>query len=235
MNVDRSTESWIAGVDGCRAGWVAFRLDLRTRETQVEIVDLQSWIRSKPNNLAILALDMPIGLVDGPRPCDGAARKLLGFPRSSSVFAAPCRAALNSTSHARASEMNRNTTGKGLSIQAWAIAPKIKQIDDILQPGHQSWVFEVHPKISFWRMNGRKPMTRSKSRRAGREERCLILINEFPDLDRHIAARPAGVEVDDLLDAAAAAWSAMRLWECAAESVCPPSIDACGLRVAIHY
>jgi predicted RNase H-like nuclease len=78
-------------------------------------------------------------------------------------------------------------------------------------------------------------MTRSKSRRAGREERCLILINEFPDLDRHIAARPAGVEVDDLLDAAAAAWSAMRLWECAAESVCPPSIDACGLRVAIHY
>ena len=235
MNVGRNSESWVAGVDGCPAGWVAFKLDLRTRESQVEVVDLQSWLRSKPNNLAILGIDMPIGLLDGPRPCDGAARKLLGSPRSSSVFAAPCRAALDSVPHTRASEINRNTTGKGLSIQAWAIAPKIKEIDEILEPGHQTWVFEVHPEVSFWRMNGRKPMAHAKRRFAGREERRFILSQEFPELGRHMGNRPTGVGVEDLFDAAAVAWSALRLWEGAAESVCTPVHDARGVRVAIHY
>jgi predicted RNase H-like nuclease len=228
-------EAWVAGVDGCPAGWVAFKVDLRARETMVEVVDLQSWLRSRPNNLAILAIDMPIGLVDGPRPCDCAARKLLGSPRCSSVFAAPCRVALDSISHASASERNRNTTGKGLSIQAWAIAAKIKEIDDILLPEHETWVFEIHPEVSFWRMNGRQPMDHSKRRSAGREERHSILSREFPDLDRHIQHRPGGVGVDDLFDAAAAAWSALRLWKGKAESVCLPSHDARGLKVAIHY
>jgi predicted RNase H-like nuclease len=167
---------WVAGVDGCRGGWVAFHVDTRTRKTQVEVVDLKSLLCNRPSDLAILAIDMPIGLLDGPRPCDCAARKFLGSPRCSSVFAAPCRAALTSSSHAMASETNHSATGKGLSIQAWAIAPKIKEIDDLLEPQQQSWVFEVHPEVSFWRMNGRKSMALSKSRQTGRQERRSILL-----------------------------------------------------------
>jgi predicted RNase H-like nuclease len=235
MTNSHNAESWVVGVDGCRAGWIAFKVDVFTRVSRVEVVDLKSTLCNRPDNLAILAIDMPIGLLDGPRSCDCAARKLLGSPRSSSVFAPPCRAALASTSHHNASEMNRSTTGKGLSIQAWAIAPKIKEIDDLLQPAQQSWVFEVHPEVSFWRMNDRRPMLHSKSRLAGREERRSILLQEFPNLVNHIDHRPVGVGVDDVLDAAAAAWSALRLRESKAESVCTPSHDARGLRVAIHY
>lgn len=120
-------------------------------------------------------------------------------------------------------------------MQAWAIAPKIREIDDLLKPEDQTWVFEVHPEVSFWRLNGRKPMAHRKSRIAGREERRALLLPEFPDLDRHIGYRPSGVAVDDLLDAAVAAWSAMRLWQNRAESVCAPCQDARELRVSIHY
>ena len=235
MTRNNHPKARVAGVDGCRAGWIAFHVDPCTRETKTEVVDLRSLLYSRLDDVAILAIDMPIGLLDCPRPCDCAARKVLGSPRCSSVFAAPCRAALAATSHAKASAMNRITTGKGLSIQAWAIAPKIKEIDDLLQPQQQSWVYEVHPEVSFWRMNGQEPMTHSKSRLPGREERSAILRREFPNIERHLECRPIGVGADDLLDAAAAAWSALRLWEGKAESVSTPSQDARGLRVAIHY
>src|ERR1700739_171722 len=229
------SELCVAGVDGCPAGWVAFKVDIRTRLSQVEVADLRSWLRCKPNNLATLVIDIPIGLLDGPRPCTCAARKLLGFPRCSSVFAAPCRAVLNSACHSMANDISRSRTGKGLSIQAWAIAPKIKEIDDIIQPVHQNWIFEVHPEVSFWRMNGLKPMVHSKSRSVGKDERRSILSQQFPDLGQHIERRPRGVGADDLLVSSGAAWSALRLLEGSAESVCTPIHDARGLRIAIHY
>jgi predicted RNase H-like nuclease len=79
-----------AGVDGCRGGWVSFKIDLASSQVRVELVDLPSILRNKPDDLAILAVDVPIGLFNGSRACDKAARKLLGQPRGTSVFAAPC-------------------------------------------------------------------------------------------------------------------------------------------------
>lgn len=83
----------VAGVDGCRAGWVAFKVELRTRATSLEVIDLPAWLRERPPDLACVAIDIPIGLLEGPRACDKAARKLLGQPRGSSVFPAPRRSA----------------------------------------------------------------------------------------------------------------------------------------------
>src|SRR4051794_9445562 len=121
----------VAGVDGCSAGWVAFKVQLPSPLTSVETVDLPSWLRKRPPDLSCLAIDIPIGLFDRPRACDIAARRLLGTPRRSSVFPAPCRAALVASGHAAASACNRRRTGKGLTIQAWCISPKIKQVDDM--------------------------------------------------------------------------------------------------------
>ena len=53
------------------------------------------------------AIDIPIGLLDGSRAYDNAARKLLGQPRGTSIFAAPCRAAISAPTHASASQVNR--------------------------------------------------------------------------------------------------------------------------------
>jgi predicted RNase H-like nuclease len=76
---------WVAGVDGCRAGWVVFKVDLETRKTSVELIDLASLLRNRPPDLACIAIDIPIGLMEGSRACDTAARKLLGWPRPGAI------------------------------------------------------------------------------------------------------------------------------------------------------
>jgi predicted RNase H-like nuclease len=83
---------FVAGVDGCHAGWIAFKVELPSLTTSVEVIDLPALLTNRPSDLAFLAIDIPIGLLDGSRACDKAARKLLGQPRGTSVFAAPCRA-----------------------------------------------------------------------------------------------------------------------------------------------
>ena len=60
--------------------------------------------------------------------------------------------------------MSRRLTGKGLSRQAFAIAPKIKEVDDFLQscPTAEVTVREAHPEICFWALNGGCPMRYQK-------------------------------------------------------------------------
>jgi predicted RNase H-like nuclease len=232
---EREAQSWVVGVDGCSTGWAAFAVNTSTQKTAVKVVDVVSWLRRRPEGLAVLAIDIPIGLLDGPRLCDQAARRLLGSPRCSSVFSAPCRAALEGPDHACASRTNRAITRKGLSIQAWGIAPKIKEIDDAIVAKHQTWIYEVHPEVSFWRLNNRTPMVHSKSRPEGRQDRLALLKEQFPEVDRYLSDRPRGVGVDDLLDAAVAAWTGLRIWQGAAESVSAPERDAKNLAVGIQF
>lgn len=227
---------FVAGVDGCRAGWVAFKIELPLRKASVEVIDLAALLRSRPPDLAYLAIDIPIGLLDGSRACDKAARKLLGQPRGTSVFAAPCRrAALATTNHADASATNLRITGRGLSRQAWGIVFKIRQVDDAITPECQQWAFEVHPEVCFWALAGGRPMVHRKKTDAGLRERLVLLRCVFPDIERHLEQRPSGVGKDDLLDAAVAAWTAIRLYEGKSHRVCEPEVDDRGLEAAIWY
>src|ERR1017187_1478974 len=186
---------FVAGVDGCRAGWIALKVELPSRMTSVEVIDLPALLRKRPPELAFLGIDIPIGLLDGPRACDKAARKPLG-PRRSSVFPAPCRASLRANSHEEASAVNRKKTGKGLSLQSFHIGPKIKQVDDALTPNSQQWAFEVHPEVCFWALNGERPVGHNKKKEAGFSERLDLLRSEFPEIQRHLANRPPGVGRD---------------------------------------
>jgi predicted RNase H-like nuclease len=226
---------WLAGIDGWRGGWVSFTVDLASLITSVELIDLPSILRNKPNDLAILAIDVPVGLLDCSRACDKAARKLLGRPRGTSVFAAPCWASLSAKNHAAASATNLRITGRGLSQQTWGIASKIKQVDDAITPGCQKWVFEVHPEVCFWALAGERPMAHRKKTKAGVKERLDLLRSAFPEIERHLQNRPASVGKDDLLDAAAAAWTALRLCKGEGRRVCEPERDANGFEAAIWY
>jgi predicted RNase H-like nuclease len=203
--------------------------------TSVDVVDLAELLRNRPSDLACIGIDIPIGLVDGSRSCDKAARKLLGQPRGTSVFAAPCRAALSGTTHAAASQINREKTGRGLSQQAFGIIPKIKQVDDAITSNCQQWTFEVHPEVCFWALNQRLPMKHNKKKKDGATERIAVLRPIFPEIERHLAIRAPRVGADDLLDAAAAAWTALRWHRNEAECVCMPENDEKGLEVTIYY
>ena len=226
---------WVAGIDGCRGGWVSFKVDLASLSTSVELIDLPSILGNKPKDIAILAIDIPIGLLDGSRACDKAARKLLGQPRGTSVFAAPCRASLSERNHAAASATNLRITGRGLSQQAWGIASKIKQVDDAITPDCQKWLFEVHPEVCMWALARECPMPHGKKTAAGIEERVELLRVVFPDIERHLQNRPHNVRKDDLLDAAVAAWTARRIQTSEARRVCEPERDANGLEATIWY
>src|SRR5260370_25626895 len=95
----------VGGADGCRTGWVICRrdadgsLDIRVVKTLAEACE----------GLAILAVDMPIGFVDTPRPgreCEGQAPRLLPG-KASSAFPTPCRPALACMTHADANATRR--------------------------------------------------------------------------------------------------------------------------------
>lgn len=226
---------FVAGVDGCRAGWVRFAVEIPSLVTSVGVVDLTEVLRNRPADLACIGIDIPIGLLDGSRACDLAARKLLGQPRGTSVFAAPCRAALSATTHAAASQINRDKTGRGLSQQAFGIMPKIKQVDDVITSECQGWAFEVHPEVCFWALDNRRPMTHNKKTMEGAAERIAVLRPVFPEIERHLANRPTRVGADDMLDAAAAAWTALRCHRSEAKCVCLPERDERGLATTISY
>jgi predicted RNase H-like nuclease len=223
----------VAGVDGCRAGWVAFNVALPSRQTTVEIVDLPTLLKTRPPDLACIGIDIPIGLLDGSRACDRAARTLLGWPRRNSVFSPPCRAALAVADYGGACSINRRIIGSKLTKQAWCIAPKVKQVDDAITPECQRWAYEVHPEVCFWALAGQRPMTHKKKSSAGVTERLELLRSVFPTIDHHLQNRPSGVSKDDLLDAAVAAWTALKLHNGEARSVCDPQRDSKGLTAGI--
>src|SRR5512138_2468710 len=89
---------WVAGVDGCPAGWIVAlaRLDGAAEPRVVVVPTFADVLAAAPSRSAI-AVDMPIGLPErigpGGRGPERALRPLLGA-RQSSVFAVPSRRAV---------------------------------------------------------------------------------------------------------------------------------------------
>jgi predicted RNase H-like nuclease len=96
-------------------------------------------------------------------------------------------------------------------------------------------LFEVHPEVSFWALAGGIPLTHRKKSWAGQMARRSLLATAGVDLPDDLG--PAGrVPPDDILDAAAAAWSAHRIAQGRAGSFPdPPQRDGRGRRLAIWY
>jgi predicted RNase H-like nuclease len=97
--------------------------------------------------------------------------------------------------YAEASSINRQKATKGLSQQAWGIAPKIKQVDDAIMPDSQRRVFEVHPEACFWALNQRRPMKHNKKTKEGAAERVALLRTVFPQVETHLVNRPRAVVI----------------------------------------
>jgi predicted RNase H-like nuclease len=236
--------TYIAGVDGCRGGWIAVS---KEAESGILSSELHPSARSlvRGSSADVLAVDIPVGLTDqGQRQCDVEARRKLGKPRSSSVFSPPVRPVISrltpGTSRENASSFHRKIDGRGLGVQTWGIVPKIQEVDSLLrqEPNLQSRVREVHPEVSFCTWAGR-PMQYSKKRRKGRSER-LLLVNEHFGADAFdsVRAKYLAKEVghDDILDAFAALWTAERiLGKVNGTLPAVPPLDSAGLRMEIVY
>jgi predicted RNase H-like nuclease len=206
--------SSLAGVDGCRAGWVVARADRALRGLDFAVYPtFAAVLAAHPPARTVLAVDIPIGLPGpGPRACDAQARALLGRGRASSVFPAPSRAALGADGYRSASAANRAATGRGLSRQSYGILARIREVDAVLTPALQARVREAHPEVVFCLLGG-APLA-SKTTPAGEAGRLALLRTVLPPVDpAAVRARlePAGVGRDDVVDALACLVAAWRL------------------------
>lgn len=225
----------VAGIDGCRGGWLMVRLDTASRQISVDLAP--SWRDLDFSHLALVAVDMPIGLADrGPRACDLAARTLLPPGRKSSVFAAPRRYMVACRSWQEAHAEGRRREGIGLSKQSWHLMAKIAEIDRHIGPGDQERLFEAHPELIFHNLNAWQALPPKKTRDGGRRRQEILarhgvaLPADGPAFPRRLAGP------DDLLDAAACALAAERILNGDGCRLPPdPATDSRGLRMEIWY
>lgn len=197
----------VVGVDGWKGRWVAAVVEGRRLGWQV-YDEFGEILRARPD--AVVAVDMPVATTDGPRDVDTAGRAWLrehGGPWQS-IFLAPTTATVSAWErhgdHTRA--MADRGDSPGTSIQAWNLIPAMVQVRDAIAAHPGVTVVEAHPECSFRAMDNRIGLASKKTGR-GAGERLRALSREF---EFDLAAAPADVPVDDLLDACAVAWTAAR-------------------------
>jgi predicted RNase H-like nuclease len=240
------TTQWLAGVDGCTTGWIVAYVQENGHDVRIRVLSRFADVLAAPERPSIVAVDMPIGLPEriGPqgRGPERAVRPLLG-ERQSSVFAVPSRRAVYAQDYGDACRLAAQTSdpSRKVSRQLFMIAPKIREIDAELRgtPALAARVFEVHPEVAFWRLNGDRALIepkKVKSRPYGPglvQRRALLIRDGFP---RFVVESdpPPGAAQDDLLDALACAAVARRIRAGRAKPFPdPPLKDELGLPIAI--
>lgn len=224
----------LAGADGCREGWLCLKEVDGVVHGHV-FASFAQILRHLPDS-PFITIDIPIGLpTSGERACDRMARQLLGSPRSSSVFPAPVRGVVQETHYQVACEKHRQIDGRALSKQAFAILPKIREVNEALwqEPTLQQRVREVHPEVCFAVWNNGRAMQHRKAIPAGRAERERLIDAGWPGQRPRILAELAGhdFELDDVNDAFAALWTAKRVAVGSAKTLGSKVNDAGGLRM----
>lgn len=226
----------VAGVKYCRSGWLIVTVQINGDVISEEHKFCSSLrealcVYPKP---AVFAVNIPMGLpqepVKGGRECDREARKILGRPRGSSVFSPPPRISL---------ECSKLEQGRrhGLSKQAFSVLSGVREMDRIITPERQSWIKEAHPELSFYMMDGLRPVDEKRRTAPGRDARIGLLSRFFHQVEdglRKFHTKDASPE--DVLDAYAVAWTAMRVFR--GEAGCVPETAPCdhrGIEMAIWF
>lgn len=227
------TEHRVLGVDACGKGWigVAIGLDVAGAYFGITIRELVA-LAEVDGEIGVVAIDIPIGLPDeGRRQADVLARPAVG-PRWQSVFMTPVRAALLAQDHSAAVVVNQDLAAKGISQQAFGLRTKILEIDGWIKESKQT-VIEVHPEVCFATMAQGPLLTRKKTW-AGAEQRRQLLAAAGIRLNNQLGLAGEVGAVDDVLDAAAAAWTARRYADGQARSMPEtPEVFSDGIDCAI--
>jgi predicted RNase H-like nuclease len=245
--IDRpARDVWLAGVDGCRAGWVVAFVRAAGDEVRMRVVSRFADVLTAPEAPSVVAVDIPIGLPEraghGGRAAENAVRPLLGA-RQSSVFSVPSRAALMMEDYREACGIALATSDppRKISKQLFMIAPKIREVDACLRAdgGVALRAFEVHPEVAFWRLNGERALgepkkVKGRCHEPGLALRRRLLIDAGASAAAVTTEPPKGAGPDDLLDALACAAVARRIHAGAAQPFPdPPERDGFGLPMAI--
>lgn len=204
----------MAGVVPCPGGWLVqparlIGVTLVTEEpfvvdTVLDVIDYRP-------TFSVIVVGAPIGLPekphDGYRNAERAARRLLGWPRRTSVPRVPSRAALYAPSINEAIELEPWITPLAYRRFRW-----LREIDGEIQPYHQRRVYSALPEMSFYLVNGDRPTGSSVHWREGPAERLRLLNERLPGLEAVARGRaPRGASLAHVMDAAGLLWTARRI------------------------
>ena len=218
----------VLGVDGCKGGWVGVVLDddagpLALVERSIDR------LADAAGPVDAIGVDMPIHLNEtSDRVCDSAARQLIR-PFTSRVFNAPVLCVLDCETYLDACAASFAALGKKISKQTWALVPKIKEVEQ-WRTSAGCPVYEVHPEAAFAAMGGCVIGERKRTSEGAQVRRALLISDGLTPPER-----PAGIGVDDLLDACAAAWSTRRLARGEGRSLPDPPVIVRGQPQAIWF
>ena len=208
------------GVDWASKGWFGVILDDDgTFETDFFPSIWSLW--KNHSDATRVFIDIPIGLpTDDRRQCDVEAKAKLGAQQSR-VFYTPIRDAVYEQNLDAAKALNE-AAGFSIQNQAWGIVPRIREVDEFLDmnPTARDRLFETHPELCFYSLNGHEPVEPSKKTGAGIERRKSLLEDEYANartiyeesVDQYMTPKYASFlsAADDILDALVAAVTAMR-------------------------
>ncbi len=130
---------------------------------------------------------------------------------------------------------------KAFAKQGFYILDKVDQVDRFMRSEAACLVkvYETHPEVAFWRMNGEIELTNPKKRKSrpfadGLEERETLLLRSGLEKSFVTSPPPIGAGRDDKLDALACLVVAKQIY--AGKAIClpdPPDYDKHGLPMAI--
>jgi predicted RNase H-like nuclease len=238
--------SLVAGVDGCKAGWLCVVLDAQTGAPRAAFIEPFLARIAAVEAAVRIAVDVPMGVEGFTTPigrgCDTALRRELGA-RQSSVFAVPARAALAETDYRLACDaaLAHSDPPRMVSKQCFHIFPKIREADALITPELQTRIVECHPEGAFWAMNGKRPLEEPKKLKSRGHPPGLALRRALLEQAGYPAAflaahrfKASHAGEDDFLDACACAWTARRVLRGQAHRFPDePRIDPRGLRMQI--
>jgi predicted RNase H-like nuclease len=253
---DNEHNVWLAGVDGCRGGWIAVFARPDGELLPPRRVGRFSEIAEAPERPAVIAIDVPIGLpAQSPakgRLAEAAVRPLLG-ERKSSVFRIPSRRAVYASVAAEPADdrerffaacaIARATSDdrKCFAKQSFYILDKVVEVDTFMRE-HRDYagrVFETHPELAFVRMNGGAPLGEPKKLKSrpyppGLALRRKLLEQAGMPMAALAMPPPEGACEDDLIDALACVVTARHIYAGRANShPADPPRDEHGLPMAI--
>jgi len=204
------------GVDGCKEGWVGVAIDecghLVGSYVSATLKNLLSYF----SGIRVVAVDMPLKLVNQPtREADQLVRKELGSKRGRSVFPAiPKFMTDPKWIDANPEDLNIESLkrfGCAFSRQTLNLKNKILEVNQC-QSEHLT-ILEVHPEFCFMQMNDGVPQPFSKKTWNGMQQRLSLLKSKGIYLPSDLGSDVGNISPDDIIDAAAVAWTAKRFSE----------------------
>jgi predicted RNase H-like nuclease len=203
----------VVSLDGYLGGWVAVSLNDGCFLSAVLFKRFRQAVEAFCN-AAVIAVDIPIGCpLQYPRKADLEARLFVG-PRRFAVVLTPPREILEARTYKEALTPSRSILGKGIPQQTYALREKILEVDGELSSNRRTrdsrpQIVEVHPEVSFRALNG-APLVHKKTTWAGVLQRRRLLERAGLFIPDEIG-KAGKAAPHDVLDAAVAAWSALRV------------------------